>query len=327
MTVQNVFYILYAVNDENAIFMMIRFLTEAPRADAPLVLALGVFDAVHLGHREIISRAALLAKEHDAKVVAVTFFPHPREVLAKTPPVLLLPKEARIVLLRNAGADAVGTIDFSREFATWSAEKFCQMLWREFPHRIAGIVVGSNWRFGKGGEGNAAFLQKFFASFHVETLAVIEKSYQEKIISASRIREAIAAGDFDSGSAMLGRPVALYGIVRHGFGDAGKLLAAPTLNLEVVAGVFPPDGVYAGRIMLPDGRFFPAAVNCGIAPTFGDRTRRIEAHLIDFSGDLYDKKVKLEFCRFIRAEKRFASVGELKAQIARDIALCREAAK
>ncbi len=327
MTVLNVFYILYAVNEEIAIFMMIRFLTEIPPADAPLVLALGVFDAVHLGHREIIFRAAALAETHRAKVVAVTFFPHPREVLTGEPPELLLPKEARIFLLQNAGADAVGMIGFSPKFATWSAEKFCRQLLAEFPRRIKGIVVGSNWRFGKGGEGNAGFLRDFFAPENVETLAVVEKSYQEKIISASRIREAIAAGDFDSASAMLGRPVALYGIVRHGFGDAGKLLAAPTLNLEVVAGVFPPNGVYAGRIMLPDGRLYPAAVNCGIAPTFGNRTRRIEAHLIDFSGDLYDKKVKLEFSRFIRAEKHFASVEELKIQIERDIALCREAAK
>ncbi len=307
--------------------MLIRFLTEAPEPEMPLVVALGVFDAVHIGHGEIICHARALAAKRGARVAAITFFPHPREVLTDAPPILLLPAGERISLLQSACADVVGGIEFSREFANWSAQTFCRALAAEFGKNLVGIVVGSAWRFGRGGEGNVDQLAAFFAPFGVAVDAVPEKKYRDQIISASRIRDAIAQGFLDDAAAMLGRNVALYGAVDHGFGDAGKLLNAPTINLAVSAGVLPPNGVYAGTVALADGRRYAAAVNCGIAPTFGDRTRRVEAHLIDFSGNLYGKTIKLELLKFIRPEKRFADVAQLKTQIAADVALCREAAK
>ncbi|MCQ2377588.1 MAG: riboflavin biosynthesis protein RibF [Victivallaceae bacterium] len=302
---------------------MVRFLTDIPSGRHPMVLALGVFDAVHLGHRQIVGAAAALARKLGAAVGAVTFFPHPREVLFGAPPLLLLTREARIAQLREAGCDAVGMIDFTREFATMAPETFCRTLTREKDFRLAGVVVGRRWRFGAKASGDARALAEVFSGLGVESVAVEEETFRGEIISASRIRDAIGAGNLADARRMLGRPAALYGVVVHGFGDATDLLDAPTVNIELQAGVLPPDGVYCGRAVFASGEAYPAAINIGVAPTFDGRPRRIEAHLIGFRGDAYGEKLHLELLRFVREEKKFSSVAGLKRQIAADLEFCR----
>ncbi len=291
----------------------------APRR---LVLALGVFDAVHLGHREILAATVKLAREKAATPAAVTFYPHPREVIGGAAPELLLPPEIRERELRCAGAELVGAIRFDAEFARMPPEIFVARLIDEADFELAGVVVGSRWRFGRHGDGSAELLARELSRRGIDFIPCPEKTRGGVIISASAIRQSIREGDLSGAREMLGRRVALYGKVVHGFAQAGGILHTPTANLELSAGVLPPRGVYSGRVRI-DGQLFPAAVNIGVAPSFGRRPERIEVHVLDFSGDLYDKTLELELDRQLRAERKFSDLTKLKAQIDADLASVR----
>jgi len=292
---------------------------------APLVLAIGVFDGVHSGHRQIISRAAALAARSGASPAAVTFVPHPREVLGE-PPQLLMPVEERRRLLLQAGAWTTGTINFSPEIAALEPELFLRKLTAELV--LAGITVGEHWRFGRGGRGNRELLQEFARKNNITFLPCPELEMDGETVSSSAIRRYIAAGNLERAAAMLGRPPALYGKVVHGYGDATRRLDSPTANLELSCGILPPNGVYAGKVIC-GGTPFAAAVNIGCSPTF-DRERserRIEVHLLDFKGSLYDQELAVSLLKYLRPERRFDSVDELKAQIATDIRIIRQEAE
>lgn len=281
------------------------------------VAAVGVFDGVHLGHQQIIRRAAARAQESNAKVLALSFAPHPRQLICpdNAPPLLLTVNE-RLERLLACGADLAGLIDFTKEVAALSPEDFLKRVQSQF--NICGICVGSNWRFGRKGSGDRAFLEKFCRENHWSLDAVPEVELDGVIISSSEIRQAAARGDLEYAAKMLGRGYQLTGIVEHGFHIATEKLAAPTANLRVTAGVMVPDGVYSGTVEL-DGKSFPAALNIGVAPTFGNDLHRVEIHLIGFDGTLYGRELDVTLHRFLRAERRFASPDELKAQIACDI--------
>lgn len=288
------------------------------------IAAIGVFDGVHIGHRKIIEAASTLAAQHDCRVLALSFSPHPRALLCPDqPPELLVSESTRISLLRDAGAEVCGFINFTREAAALSPEEFLLKLRDETPFEICGITVGSNWRFGKHGSGNRQTLEKFCSGNHWALAAVKEVELEGRTVSSTAIRSAIAAGFLPLAIKMLGRNIPLTGTVAHGFQIAGSKLAAPTANLEVKFGVLPPDGVYSGQCSV-DGKNYPAAVNIGIAPTFGNDLRRVEIHLLDFSGSLYGRELTVELNRFLRPERRFDSPEELKAQIAADIAVIRK---
>lgn len=286
--------------------------------DKPLVLGLGVFDGVHRGHRKIISELVAMGRRCGALPVAVTFIPHPREVLSAPPlPRLLLPPEERFRRLREAGAEGVGIIDFSRETADTPPEEFLAELLKTVPP-VHGICVGSRWRFGRGGNGDTAFLAVELAKRDIAFDAVPELRMNGEIVSSSAIREAVAAGDIAGASDMLGTFPGLYGEVERGLGIAGSQLHAPTANIRVDFGILPPDGVYAGRTEL-NGKIFAAAINIGFAPTFGGMPeRRVECHIIGFSGELHHRKIAVELVAKLRGERKFASVGELAEQIRSD---------
>ena len=299
---------------------MIKF-HPALEGDLPrrVVMALGVFDAVHLGHMEIVRTTVDLSQKLAAQPVAVTFFPHPRQVVAQEAPPLLLPPEIRLQKLLAAGMKSVGTIDFTEALAELAPEKFLDQITNENGIEIVGIVVGEHWRFGKNGAGNKNLLGKYLKSKNIVFSPVSEKLYRDQIISASRIRQLAAVGDLDEARAMLGYPVPLFGRLFHGHRDAGSLLAAPTANMELQS-LFPlPDGVYAGRAILENGDVYPAAVNIGFSPTFKRGEHRVEVHLLNFSGDLYGATLRIDLLAKIRDERTFASAPELKQQIAADI--------
>ena len=281
------------------------------------IAAVGVFDGVHLGHQQIIRRAAARAQENNAQVLALSFAPHPRQLICpdNAPPLLLTVNE-RLERLLACGADLAGLIDFTPEVAALSPEDFLRKIQIQF--NICGICVGSNWRFGRKGSGDRAFLEKFCRENHWSLDAVPEVELDGVIISSSEIRQAAARGDLEYAAKMLGRGYKLTGIVEHGFHIATEKLAAPTANLRVTAGVMVPDGVYSGTVEL-EGKSFPAALNIGVAPTFGNDLHRVEIHLIGFNGTLYGRELEVTLHRFLRAERRFASPDELKAQIACDI--------
>ena len=288
--------------------------------DTPLTAACGVFDGVHAGHRRIIETAAARARAVGSKVLALSFSPHPRTLLTPgTAPALLISEEKRFELLHRAGADFCALINFTLEVAALSPEEFLNALQDTPEVTISGICVGSCWRFGCRGAGNRQTLAGFCAKNNWTLDAVPEVEMDGEVISSSAIRRAIAAGDLKLAAGMLGYEVTLSGKVVRGFQIAGSKLAAPTANLEVAYGILPPDGVYSGQVSL-ENRNYPAALNIGTAPTFGNDQHRVEIHLIGFSGDLYDRELTVTLHRFLRKEQRFSSPEALKEQICRDIA-------
>ncbi|MCI5779376.1 MAG: riboflavin biosynthesis protein RibF [Lentisphaeria bacterium] len=289
-------------------------------ADRPRIVAAGVFDGVHLGHRAIVRAAKDAAAKRDAIPAAVSFTPHPRCVFAPDQaPALLMPEAERVRRLRLAGAAETAFIVFDREVAMWTPEEFLEHLAANRCFRIAGICVGEHWRFGRDGSGDGAVLERFCAERNWSCNRIPEVESDGEIVSSSGIRRAAAAGDLAKVRRLTGSPLTLYGRIVHGFQVAGTELAAPTANLELTAGVMPPDGVYAGQVAL-DGAVFPAAVNLGFAPTFHRTRRRIEIHLVGFSGTLYGRELAVELLAFLRPEREFSSPAELKRQIAADIA-------
>jgi len=301
---------------------MIKFELPADKKTHPVVLGIGVFDGVHRGHRRIIRELVEMGKRTGATPVAVTFIPHPREILGAPPlPRLLLPPEERLRRLREAGAEGVGIIAFSRKLADTPPQGFTDGLLTLEP-AVRGICVGSQWRFGRDGKGDTSFLEGELHRRGIAFSAVPELQMNGTIVSSSGIRDAIAAGDISGASEMLGAAPCLYGEVVPGCGVAGKSLNAPTANLRIDFGVLPPDGVYAGWVVL-DGKHFAAVTNIGFSPTFGGTAeRRVECHLIGFSGDLYHRHLAVEIAVKLRSERRFSSIGELEKQIRDD---CKQA--
>jgi len=294
----------------------------------PLALAIGVFDGVHRGHRKLLAEVVRLAAENGALPVALTFDPHPRAVLhPAAPPVLLVGLTERVRLLREAGMASCVVCPFTPEFARTEPDDFLDNLLDGA--QIAAIGVGRAWRFGAGGRGDAALLQRCAERRHWRLSAVPELELDGETVSASRIRRVIAGGDLAEADRLLGWHYAYWGRVCGGHHVAGLRLDCPTANIEPEAGVLPPDGVYAG-IVRSGGKSYMAAVNIGIAPTYArpaDRVRRVEAHLLGFSGDLYGCRVKLELEQYLRSERCFASETDLKRQIRDDIAAIRRIAE
>jgi len=292
----------------------------AAQTTKPLVLAIGVFDGVHLGHRKLLDTASALSAELNAVPVALTFDPHPRSVLHPAAPVVLLTDLAeRVRLLKKYGAELVASVDFTADFAATAPEEFLDMLFENIP-QLAGVVVGSQWRFGAGGSGNVQLLEQYAAQHNFVLKAVPELELDGAVVSASSIRNLIAGGRLQAANHLLGRSYALTGTVANGFGIAGSNLNCPTANIVPTAGVLPPDGVYAGIVEVAL-ECYPAAVNIGLAPTYhrSNSQRRIEAHLLDFSGNLYGKQVRLTLGCYLRSEQCFASENALREQIAMDV--------
>lgn len=299
---------------------MIKFDFPSGKAGVPLVLGLGVFDGVHRGHRKIISELVDMGRRYDAMPVAVTFFPHPREVLGQLPlPRLLLSPEERLRRLRRAGAQGIGIIEFSASLADTPAEAFLERLLSDIPD-LRGICVGSRWRFGRGGFGDTGYLAAELARRGIAFNPVPEVSFEGLIVSSSLIRNTITAGELDLAMAMLGDYPTLCGEVVHGAGLAGALLNTPTANMYPEFGILPPNGVYATLTTI-DGRVYPSVTNIGNAPTFERGGERwTETHLLNFSGELYQRKMTVALVVKLRAEKKFRSAADLKKQIGADIA-------
>jgi len=295
----------------------------------PLALAIGVFDGVHLGHRKLLREVCDFARVSGALPVAVTFDPHPRAVLPGChAPGLLISLAERLRLLRENGMARSVVIPFTAAFSRTAPEAFLDRLLHGA--EIAAIGVGAHWRFGAGGGGDVALLETRARRDGWKLLAVPELELDGATVSASSIRKLISSGALDKANRLLGAPYAYVGTVTPGYRVAGTHLDCPTANIVPKAGILLPDGVYAGFVIPESGKRYPAAVNIGVAPTYGragGAERRIEAHLLDFSGDLYGQTVRFEPIRFLRAERKFASEAALKAQIAEDVAAIRRLAE
>lgn len=288
------------------------------------IVAAGVFDGVHPGHRAIISAARRRADASGASVMALTFVPHPRQLLADdTSPELLVNVDERVKLLLDSGADCCGFIDFSPEVAALAPEEFLCALRDNGAFEVAGICVGEKWRFGARGGGNKEVLDKFCNENNWSFDAVKELELDGITISSTAIRQALAAGNIAYAAQLWGREVEMSGVVEHGFQIAGSKLSAPTANLKSDALLPLPFGVYSGEVPL-DGKKYTAILNIGVAPTFSCGVRRVEIHLLDFEGSLYGRNISVKVRRFIRSERKFDSPEALKEQIFRDIADVRQ---
>lgn len=289
----------------------------------PIHLAIGVFDGVHVGHRALIAELARGAHREGATAAAATFDPLPIQALAPGAPATALSDvRDRIALLPEAGADAVVVFRFDDTFAKLSADEFIDRV------RAAGdvrrIVVGPDFHFGHRAEGDVRALRWRGQrdGFTVEVVRPVE--IDGEIVSSTRIRNLLLAGDVEAAARLLGRPYGIRGRVVHG-AKRGRALGFPTINLALPRErLLPRDGIYAMWAEMGEGRF-KAAASLGVRPTFGGGERVLEAFLLDFSGELYGEEVAVTFVKRLRDEIAFASPADLSAQIARDVEETRQA--
>lgn len=288
-------------------------------------LAIGVFDGVHLGHQQIIRQTVADARLHDALGLVVTFDRHPNAIVAPDRvPQNIYSRLQKLRVIESLDADALLEIPFDRTFSEKSGEEFMRELACDLG-KIFSVCVGADFVFGRKRSGNVGLLKALGAelNFHVHGHAAV--SLDGELVSSTRIREAVRSGDLDAAGQMLGRPYAICGNILSG-DKIGRQLGFPTANLDVTNLVLPPNGVYAGGVKI-HGENFRAAVNIGVRPTIaGEKPAvRVEAHVLDFKGDLYGSELALELGDRLRGEKKFSSLAELQSQIQQDVAAVRNA--
>lgn len=283
----------------------------------PLHVAIGVFDGVHVGHQALIARIAERAREDRGTAVAVTFDPLPIELLAPgAPPSALTDIEERCALLAKAGAGAVAVLHFTHQLAALEPDEFVRRL--ATAGDIRDVLVGPDFQFGRDRTGDVGVLTALGRTrgFRVDVAPPV--TMDGRIVSSTRVRNALLAGDVVAAARLLGRPYAVSGIVEHG-DKRGRALGFPTVNLGIGPNrLLPRDGIYALWATV-NGERVPAAASLGVRPTFGAGERRLEAYLLDWSGEVYGDRVRAEFVRRLRDELRFESAKELAEQIAKDV--------
>jgi riboflavin kinase/FMN adenylyltransferase len=286
-------------------------------------LAIGFFDGVHLGHQQIIRQTTADARQHGAVALVITFDRHPNTVVApaRVPPLIYsLPQKLRAI--EALGTEALLLIHFDKAFSEQPGEAFIRGLANE-PGGILSVCVGANFVFGHKRGGNVALLKKLGQELNFMVHGMAAVSLDGEVVSSTRIREAISAGDLDAASQMLGRPYSLAGTVIRG-NRLGHQIGFPTANLDAAGRALPPNGVYAVRAEViggPDSSSYRGVMNIGIRPTVNEPhpQRRVEVHLLDFQGELYGQEIELTFVEKLRDEKQFPSLGALREQIGRDI--------
>jgi riboflavin kinase/FMN adenylyltransferase len=287
----------------------------------PVVLAIGVFDGVHLGHQAVICRALQDAQYLGGTTAVVTFDPHPARVLRPDQaPRLLTTTEQKLELIRGMGVNTVLVLPFTREFSEQSPERFIRDL-AVGCRPLREVCVGHQWSFGKGRGGNLALLNLLGKELGFEEVGVAAVEEDGRIVSSTLIRGYVEAGCLETATRLLGRPYSIQATVVRGQG-LGSTLGFPTANLAVLNDELLPGGVYAVRCQ-KNGQNLLGVLNYGTRPTVagsGVAPRVMEVHLLGYEGELYGESLSVQFHSRIRAEQKFSSVEELKAQIAKDCA-------
>jgi riboflavin kinase/FMN adenylyltransferase len=304
-------------------------LPEGARKLTGISLAIGFFDGVHLGHLGVIRQAVEVAKQQGLIPAVMTFDPHPRVVLSHDPQyqTVLTPLEDKLRYLAMAGIEVAYVVHFDRAFSEVTAEQFVKSFIT--PLEVRATIVGFDFSFGHRGAGNADTLRQYGSQ--VNQVQVVSPVYLEgEKVSSTRIRDRLAEGDCHAALTLLGKPYEVTGTVVHGQAR-GRLLGFPTANvLPDQLYVIPRSGVYAIRIAVLSATGvcdaqYDGVINVGYRPTFeADRDElKLEAHLFDYSGDLYGRQLALSFYTFIRPEKKFESIDQLVEQIKQDAAEAR----
>lgn len=283
------------------------------------VVTSGTFDGVHLGHQKIIHRIREIARTIEGETVLITFWPHPRLVLYPNEHNLRLLStfEEKANLLRQFGIDHLVTIPFTQEFSQLSSEEFIQQVLIE-KIRTNVLVIGYDHRFGKNREGSFEYLRENSKYLGFDLEEISRQDVDEIGVSSTKIRKALESGDIKTATSYLGRPYELNGIVVKGQ-QIGRSIGFPTANIHIPNSykLIPRDGVYAVEARV-DGLPFKAMLNIGNRPTVDGTSQTVEAHLFDFQGDLYNKQITIFFREFIREERKFDSLEELKTQLSID---------
>jgi len=292
------------------------------------IVALGNFDGFHAGHQAVIGEAVRWAREEGRPAAVATFDPHPvRYFVPDAPPFRLTTLDQRQELFAEAGAEAMLIIRFNARTAGSLAEEWVRD--GLVGHLgAAGVVTGEDFTFGTGRQGNIAALRDLGARYGLRARAVGAVTAGGEVISSTRIRDALRAGDCETASRLLTRPFTIRGIVQHG-DKLGRTIDFPTANLSLENYLRPRFGIYAvtGRVLTGEHagpRLLSGAANLGIRPTFDPPKELLEPHFFDFSGDLYGATIDVALHHFLRPEAKFASIDDLVRQMRRD---CEEARK
>lgn len=287
-------------------------------------MTIGSFDGVHQGHQFLISQLVQTAHQSGGLAMALTFQPHPAEVLrGLNTPYYLTTHEEKLELLGQLGLDAVITLQFTRELAALTAREFMQHVIDAVHLRC--LQVGKGFALGKDRVGDLDYLTSLGEELGYCMISLPNLELDGAKISSSQIRALLQQGDVSAANTLLGRNYSVAGEVIHGEGR-GRLLGFPTANIQAPFRRLLPDrGVYACLVTL-DGHQYKAVTNIGLRPTFteGQASSRMETHILDYSGDLYHRNIRVEFIKRLRAEKKFGSVQELMAQVQTDIRSARE---
>jgi len=286
------------------------------------VLTIGNYDGVHVGHRTIIEIVKGKAREISGTPMLMTFHPHPLHVLRpdkELPSITPIKEKKR--LIEEAGIEVLLIIPFTREFSQVTPEAYVRdILIGKLG--IKGLVVGYDFRFGKGGRGDIEGMKKYAETygFFVEVVSVVTIGGEK--VGSNKIRKLLQSGEIDKANLLLGRPYMISGKVVQGEGR-GRVFGFPTINLKTDFDLVPPNGVYITEVMIEEKRLH-SATNIGYSPTFGGQERTIETFIFDYDGDLYGRDVSLFFHIKLREEARFENVSELRQQIERDVTAARD---
>jgi len=285
--------------------------------DKDMLLTIGVFDGVHLGHKYLISRLKELALKQGLLSGVVTFRQHPHQVLSPHARLPFLTNIAqRVNLLKNEGVDAVIPLSFTPELARLSAQQFLGLLQKYL--RMRGVVIGPDFALGRNREGNTETLRRLGQEMGLGVTVVPPLIIDGEVVSSTAIRKALAQGDMEQVQQLVGRPFRLQGRVVTGAGR-GLKLGFPTANLEIEAEqALPPDGVYVSQARI-NNRSYPSVTNIGKRPTFNNGERLVEVYILDYGGELYERELEIDLLERLRGEKKFENAEELRKQIAQDV--------
>lgn len=298
-----------------------RSLQEFPTPDQGSVVSVGNFDGVHLGHQELLRQTCDQAARVGGDAVVLTFSPHPAKVVRSEAPPLIQAEQERLRCIAASGIGTAVVQPFDAALAALTPEAFVRQTLVE--HLQAAVVlVGERFRFGRAKSGDAATLQYLGARLGFRVYLVTPVQLGGRVVSSSLVRACVSAGKVREAGRLLGRDYSLHGSVVSGAGR-GRTIGVPTANVAPEPELLPGRGVYAARVAHPGG-LSDAVVNVGRAPTFGARETIVEAHLLDFDGDLLGARLEVRLLRKLRDERRFDGPDALVAQIRADITAARE---
>ncbi len=287
------------------------------------VLTIGNFDGVHKGHLALFDKVKERAKAIAGQSVVMTFEPHPLKIMKPADgPQLITHTGQKLELIEKAGIDIIVCVSFDREFAAIPAREFVNAILVE-KIGIREIVVGYDYTFGHNREGDINLLREIGNTFGFVVHLVGPVEIDHTLVSSTSIRRLVQEGRLEEAGVLLGRDFEVQGTVVRGRNRGGRLLGFPTANLSPHGELLPKRGIYAVRLLIDDV-LFNGVTNVGYNPTFGDTGLTVETHVLDYSGDLLGKTIKVHFIKRLRDEKAFKSFEELSAQIAQDIAQAKE---